>query len=65
LIVFGFQVGTVRLPFIDVLIKQWIYRLYTVIYVFSITVIVWRLVDSLVKWYQTEVEPKKIRLAPG
>jgi MscS family membrane protein len=59
LIVFGFQVGTVRLPFIDVLIKQWLYRLYTVIYVFSITVIVWRLVDTLVEWYQIEVEPKK------
>jgi small-conductance mechanosensitive channel len=59
LIVLGFQVGTVRLPFIDVLVKQWLNRIYTVIYVFAITVILWRLVDMLVEWYKNEVEPKR------
>jgi MscS family membrane protein len=59
LITFGFQVGTTRLTFIDVLVKQWLDRIYTVIYVLAITVIVWRLVDMLVEWYQHEVEPKR------
>jgi MscS family membrane protein len=59
LITFGFQVGTTRLIFIDVLVKQWLDRIYTVIYVLAITVIVWRLVDMLVEWYQHEIEPKR------
>jgi len=59
LIVLGFQIGTVRLPFIDVLVKQWLDRIYTVIYVLAITVILWRLMDVLVEWYKNEVEPKR------
>jgi small-conductance mechanosensitive channel len=59
LIVLGFQVGTVRLPFIDVLVKQWLNRIYTIIYVLAITVILWRVVDLLVEWYKHEVEPKR------
>ena len=59
LIVFGFQIGTARLSFIDVLVKQWLNRIYTVIYVLAIAMIVWRFIDILVEWYQNEVEPKR------
>ena len=59
LIVFGFQIGTARLPFVDVLVKQWLNRIYTVIYVLAIAMIIWRLIDILVEWYKNEVEPNR------
>ena len=57
----GFHLGTLRLPFIDVLLKQWLSRLYIIIYVVVATVVLWRLLDTLVEWYQTEIEPKRDR----
>ncbi len=57
--VMGFQFGTLRLPFIDVMIKQWLNQLYIAIYLIAATVILWRLLDLLVEWYETEVEPQR------
>jgi len=61
MVVLGLQVGTLRLPFINVLVKQSLGQLYNAIYVFTATVILWRLLDAVVGWYQNEVEPKKDR----
>jgi small-conductance mechanosensitive channel len=58
-IVIGFQIGIIRLPFIDVFIKQWINQLSTAIYVVVATVISWRLLDLVVEWYQNEIEPER------
>ncbi|HBX68391.1 MAG TPA: hypothetical protein DEH25_03125 [Chloroflexi bacterium] len=58
-IVMGFQVGTLRLPFIDVLIKRWLNQIYIAIYVVAATIILWRLLDALVAWYQAEIEPDR------
>ena len=58
-IVIGLQFGTLRLPFIDVIIKQALNQLYIAIYVIAATVIAWHLIDALVDWYQNEVEPKR------
>ncbi len=59
MITIGFQVGTVRLYLIEAITKIRISQLYTLIYIITGTVILWRLVDVLVKWYQNEVEPKR------
>jgi small-conductance mechanosensitive channel len=58
-IVIGFQIGTLRLPFIDVMVKQTLDRFYIAIYVVAVTVIVWHLIDALVEWYQNEVAPER------
>jgi len=58
-VTFGFQVGTVRLSLLEAVFKLRISRLYSAIYVAAAIVILWRLVDVLVEWYQNEVEPKK------
>ena len=58
-IVAGLQIGTLRLPFIDVIIKQWLNQVFIAIYVVAATVILWRLIDLLVEWYQTDVEPER------
>ncbi|MFN2195637.1 MAG: mechanosensitive ion channel family protein [Anaerolineales bacterium] len=58
IVTFGFQVGTVRLDLLEALVKLRFSLLYSMIYVISGTVIIWRLVDVLVEWYQNEVEPK-------
>jgi len=58
-ITIGIQMGTLRLPFIGAEIKQSLNQIYIAIYVFAATVIVWRLLDSLVEWYQKEVEPER------
>jgi len=57
--VIGFQFGTYRLPFIDVTIKQWLNQIYITIYLIVATVILWRLLDALVEYYQEEVEPER------
>ncbi len=58
-IVIGFQVGTLRLPFIDVIVKQWLNQLYIAIFMIAATIIVWRLLDLLIAWYQNDVEPDR------
>lgn len=58
-IVVGFQIGTLRLPFIDVIIKQWLNQLFITIYVIAATIILWRLIDLVVDWYRNEVEPDR------
>ena len=59
LITFGFQVGTARLSLIEAWAKIRLDRFYTLIYVLAATVIVWHMIDVVVKWYQNEVEPKR------
>jgi len=59
ILVIGFYIGTSRLPFINVVIKGWLGRLYTAVFVIAVTVILWRLMDVLVEWYQNEVEPQR------
>jgi len=59
IIVAGFQIGTLRLPFIDAVLKQWLNQIYISIYVVTATVILWRLLDALVEWYQKDVEPNR------
>jgi len=59
ILVIGFQIGTSRLPFIDVFVKGWLSRLYIAVFVVAATIILWRLLDVLVEWYQTEVEPQR------
>jgi MscS family membrane protein len=59
MITIGFQVGILRLDLIEALTKLRVKQLYALIYVISATMIAWRLVDELVKWYQNEVEPKR------
>jgi len=61
ILVIGFHIGTVRLPFIDALVKLWLKQLYTFLVVVAVTIILWRLMDVLVEWYQTDVEPQKDR----
>jgi len=61
ILVFGFQIGTSRLPFIDALIKLWLKQIYTILIVVAATIILWRLMDVLVEWYQTEVSPQRDR----
>jgi small-conductance mechanosensitive channel len=59
IIVIGIHFGTLRLPFIDVMVKQWLTQIYNAIYLIVATVILWRLLDLLVEWYQTDVEPER------
>jgi len=59
ILVIGFYIGTSRLSFINVFVKGWLGRLYTAIFVIAVTVILWRLMDVLVEWYQNEVEPQR------
>jgi len=61
ILVIGFYIGTSRLSFINVFVKGWLNKLYTAIFVIAVTVILWRLMDVLVEWYQTEVEPQRDR----
>jgi len=58
-IVIGFQIGTLRLPFIDVAVKQMLDRFYVAIYVVAATIIVWHLIDAMVEWYLNEVAPAR------
>ena len=55
----GIHFGTLRLSFFDAAIKGWLIRFYTAIYVLAITIIVWRLIDIALLWYQNEVEPRR------
>jgi small-conductance mechanosensitive channel len=57
--VIGFQFGTLRLTFIDVMVKQWLNQIFVAIYVVAATIIVWRLLDVFVEYYQEEVEPER------
>ncbi|MFN2213859.1 MAG: mechanosensitive ion channel family protein, partial [Anaerolineales bacterium] len=59
ILVLGFHIGTSRLPFIDALVKLWLRQLYIAIFVVAVTIILWRLMDVLVEWYQTDVEPQR------
>ena len=59
ILVIGFQMGTTRLPFIDALVKVWLNRIYSVIIVVAVTIVLWHLLDALVEWYQTDVEPQR------
>ena len=61
MLVVGFQIGTIRLSLVDALGKRWLNQLYMSIYVVIATVILWRLLDALIDWYQNEVEPKRDR----
>jgi small-conductance mechanosensitive channel len=61
IVVIGAQMGTSRLPFVDALIKLWLGRVYTTLIVVAVTVILWRLLDTLVEWYQHDVAPQKDR----
>jgi len=61
ILVIGFYIGTSRLTFINVFIKSWLNKFYTAIIVIAVTVMLWRLMDVLVEWYQNEVEPQKDR----
>ena len=58
-IVIGFQFGITRLPFVDVMIKQWLNQFSIALYVVFATIIVWHLIDALVEWYQNDVEPER------
>ena len=58
-IVIGLQLGTHRLPFLDVEFKQWLNQLYITIYLVTATIIIWRLLDAFVDYYQSEVEPER------
>ena len=57
-IVIGLQFGTLRLNFIDVADKQLLNRLYIATYIVAGTMILWRLLDIVVEWYQNEIEPQ-------
>jgi MscS family membrane protein len=59
MITFGFQVGILRLDILEAITKIRIKQLYSLIYIISVTIILWKLVDALVSWYQNEVEPKR------
>ncbi len=59
--VLGLQAATVRLSILDAIAKRWLNQLYILLYVVIATVILWRLLDTLMAWYQAEVEPKKDR----
>jgi small-conductance mechanosensitive channel len=59
IIVIGFQIGTLRLPFIDVIVKQMLDRFFVTLYVVAVTIIVWHLIDALVEWYQNEIAPAR------
>ena len=56
-VIFALQYGTIRLSFISLETKTWLDRAYTALYILIFTVIVWRLIDTLVDWYRQEVEP--------
>jgi len=61
ILVIGIYIGTSRLTFINVFVKSWLNKFYTAISVIAVTVILWRLMDILVEWYQNEVEPQRDR----
>jgi len=61
ILLIGFYIGTSRLSFINVFVKGWLSKLYTAIFVIAVTVLLWRLMDVLVEWYQNEVEPQRDR----
>ena len=61
ILVIGFYIGTSRLTFINVFIKSGLNKFYTAFIVIAVTVLLWRLMDILVQWYQTEVEPQRDR----
>jgi len=46
---------------LDALVKRWAIQFYMAIYVVIATIILWRLLDAVVDWYQNEVEPKRDR----
>jgi len=59
ILVIGFYIGTSRLTFINVFIKSGLNKFYTAFIVIAVTVILWRLMDVLIEWYQNEVEPQR------
>ena len=58
-VIIGFQFGTLRLTFIDVVIKHVLNQFYTAMYVVVVTIILWRLLDALVEWYQNDIAPER------
>ncbi len=61
MMVIGIQIGTIRLSLIDALGKRLLNQLYMSIYVVIATMILWRLLDTLIDWYKNDVEPKRDR----
>ena len=59
ILVIGFEIGTSRLAFLDSFLKIRLSQLYTTIIVVALTIILWRLLDVLVVWFQNEVEPQR------
>jgi small-conductance mechanosensitive channel len=58
LAVAGLQFGTIRLLFLDPALKQWLNQIYISLYVVVFTIIIWKVFDIALIWYQEEVEPK-------
>lgn len=58
LAVAGLQFGTIRLLFLSPALKQWLNQSYISLYVVIFTIIIWKVFDIALIWYQEEVEPK-------
>ena len=56
--VIGLQFGTIRLGFLSPLLKQWLNQIYLSLYVVVFVIILWKVIDIALIWYQEEVEPK-------
>lgn len=50
------QYSILRLPFLDPILKQWLYQITSSLYVIVITIILWKSLDVVLDWYQHEVE---------
>jgi small-conductance mechanosensitive channel len=59
------QFATTRLLFLSPEVKQWLGQFYYVCYVAIITVIVWKLVDVIEKWYEQGVSAQKESQLPS
>jgi len=56
--VVGLQYGTIRLTFLDAMVKQWLNQIYGSFYVIIFSIMLWKLLDVVVTWYKNEVETK-------
>ncbi len=59
MIVLTAEVATTRLIFVSVAIKEWLDRIYFVLYVWIIVTILWKLVDYSIDWYRKKITAKE------
>lgn len=59
-----FQWSTNRLIFLAASIKQWLNQLYATLYILIFSVIIWKLIDLGIQWYQEQHDQRSTRPNP-